>query len=514
MAGQLFVSGDSRYTVKNFRTFSSDGASFRMKPITIMTGCNGCGKSSMVKSMILLDSFLDSARKDFASGSDLDIWNYRLDFGIRPNDKLSSMERVISRNSLTKDLSFCYEVQSKLLGETVTATLCFLPEQGSKTGNGQLDSITLVGPDKKLLFYQKRGQDPVICEDILKPYFERFVLYANQLHHILEKGTCELDVASSEKEAFFDNILVYAKRFKGHKSLLLGKINNDTESIDAILSSPSSFSLYVQELLSSVLALDIPDCVSYMEISSVEVKKSYPLDSNSGMSEILNRYFTAREHFLGSEHNGEFIPGIFINTWLKRLKIGDRLSLILDDDKREASIKVFKREDDNEGYYLHEQGYGVAQLVTILLRIETAILESYRLKCERVVYTDKEEAIVENGTFHFPVTIAVEEPEVHLHPMIQSRLADLFLDAYSSWNIRFIVETHSEYMIRRSQVIVNESAYSDYDECDRLNPFEIYYVPIDGQKPYALQYRPDGKFMNDFGTGFFDEADNLVFKIL
>ena len=43
--------------------------------------------------------------------------------------------------------------------------------------------------------------------------------------------------------------------------------------------------------------------------------------------------------------------------------------------------------------------------------------------------------------------------------------------------------------------------------------FEAYYMPKDG-KPYSLGYRKDGKFVEEFGSGFYDEATNLAFDIL
>jgi hypothetical protein len=109
-------------------------------------------------------------------------------------------------------------------------------------------------------------------------------------------------------------------------------------------------------------------------------------------------------------------------------------------------------------------------------------------------------------------TIAVEEPEIHLHPDYQAKLAELFMSA-SEYKIHFIVETHSEYLIRRSQVIVAERKYESNAEVEKECPFQTYYVP-NGGLPYSLGYRNDGKFQEKFGSGFYDEASNLAFEIL
>lgn len=48
---------NTKYTIKNFRVFDSDGATFELNPITILTGCNSSGKSSLVKSLMLLGDY-------------------------------------------------------------------------------------------------------------------------------------------------------------------------------------------------------------------------------------------------------------------------------------------------------------------------------------------------------------------------------------------------------------------------------------------------------------------------
>jgi predicted ATPase len=48
--------------------------------------------------------------------------------------------------------------------------------------------------------------------------------------------------------------------------------------------------------------------------------------------------------------------------------------------------------------------------------------------------------------------IIVEQPEIHLHPMVQSVLADLFINASKERGIQFIIESHSEHLLRRMQL--------------------------------------------------------------
>ncbi len=48
-------------------------------------------------------------------------------------------------------------------------------------------------------------------------------------------------------------------------------------------------------------------------------------------------------------------------------------------------------------------------------------------------------------------TIIFEQPELHLHPSAQSKLADFLYQVSRERNIQFIVETHSEYLLTRLQ---------------------------------------------------------------
>ena len=48
------------FSIKNFRSFGEDGADFELAPITVLTGCNSAGKSSLVKALMLLSEMSQS----------------------------------------------------------------------------------------------------------------------------------------------------------------------------------------------------------------------------------------------------------------------------------------------------------------------------------------------------------------------------------------------------------------------------------------------------------------------
>jgi predicted ATPase len=59
-------------------------------------------------------------------------------------------------------------------------------------------------------------------------------------------------------------------------------------------------------------------------------------------------------------------------------------------------------------------------------------------------------------------TLIIEQPEIHLHPSVQSALADLLIGAVNSResekdrNLQLIIESHSEHFLRRLQRRISE----------------------------------------------------------
>lgn len=59
-------------------------------------------------------------------------------------------------------------------------------------------------------------------------------------------------------------------------------------------------------------------------------------------------------------------------------------------------------------------------------------------------------------------TIILEQPEIHLHPAVQSGLADVLIDAVEHRRVQILVESHSEHLLRRLQRrIADETLSSD-----------------------------------------------------
>ncbi|MDL5038891.1 DUF3696 domain-containing protein [Comamonas resistens] len=106
-------------------------------------------------------------------------------------------------------------------------------------------------------------------------------------------------------------------------------------------------------------------------------------------------------------------------------------------------------------------------------------------------------------------TLIFEQPELHLHPKIQSRLLDLFY-ALSESGRQCIIETHSEYFIHRLRLRIAQA------NDNRLNENSKIYF-IDKEKESSLIKSIN---INEYGSilkwpkDFFDQTDSEIERIL
>ncbi len=108
-------------------------------------------------------------------------------------------------------------------------------------------------------------------------------------------------------------------------------------------------------------------------------------------------------------------------------------------------------------------------------------------------------------------TIILEQPELHLHPKVQTRLADFFV-SMNALGKQCIIETHSEYLINRLRLIVAKSEDTQVSD-DTM----IYFVEKDketGASTYRkITINPYGK-IDHWPEGFFDEGEDLSSQIV
>ena len=107
--------------------------------------------------------------------------------------------------------------------------------------------------------------------------------------------------------------------------------------------------------------------------------------------------------------------------------------------------------------------------------------------------------------------IAIEQPELHLHPAVQSDLADEFIKSYKNNNNEFLIETHSEHLLLRIMRRMRQTAEDTLDDENlALTPDDVslLYVDADDNKTYILELElaEDGSLLDPWPGGFFEEG--------
>lgn len=275
-----------------------------------------------------------------------------------------------------------------------------------------------------------------------------------------------------------DSPIAMKKNVKGHNDEV-SKIQYLDENRKIIAEAADK----LEKVLSNIYVDYIPAHVATQKlILSIDDKQ----DINSL---IVHEFF--QENILAGESADRFIK-----KWLKEFEIGKNINVVPLSGEG-YYVKIDTGDDD---IHLADMGMGSIQLVILLLRLATIGHRS--------------------ETALQPWWIFIEEPEQNLHPMIQSKLADLFDDFTQTFCDPYmhtlIIETHSEYLIRRTQIMATEYVEKYLEPTiDDMFPFKVFYFPAErGKQPYDMQYLPNGMFANKFDSGFFDEAGRMHMEIL
>jgi predicted ATPase len=126
----------------------------------------------------------------------------------------------------------------------------------------------------------------------------------------------------------------------------------------------------------------------------------------------------------------------YVAEWLKKLGLIAEFKVeAVKEGSQIFQVKVKKTTGSSEAL-LTDVGFGVSQILPVI------VLCFY----------------VPEGS-----TVILEQPEIHLHPAVQARLADVLIDAYRKRHVQIIVESHSEHLLRRLQRRIAENELSNAD---------------------------------------------------
>jgi predicted ATPase len=183
----------------------------------------------------------------------------------------------------------------------------------------------------------------------------------------------------------------------------------------------------------------IKETLSYRNVNYINPLRAYP-KRYYFQDEVINSYAVSTIDSLQ-------LVDIFrdsvdvkksVNKWLKKFNIN------VDIAQLEEVIHKIRVNHNGLQLDITDVGFGISQVMPIIAQSYIATRNSITL---------------------------IEQPEIHLHPKMQADLADLFIETSQLENDHkyFIIETHSEYLLKRLRRRISEGVIS-------ANDVAIYFI--------------------------------------
>lgn len=481
-------------SVKNYKGFEE--ATIDLKPITLFLGENSAGKTSIIQLLLMLSQTALPSR--FKDKSPLDLHGHFA--------KMGPIEHLFR----DKDVSRPFEISIKFSDETLYYYPVRFLREYVRAIIRLTSSIRLAGVSDLLIERNAQGDYLKITEDSLmdtknfsvfinkfvevisKPIAQEFLkkskfftvvgsgvasadfynpalISFTSVHMILTKlqkvikdsseYTVKYQFSSNGKKIIISKVEISVGKtllfclYKGDEdyefeSDLLDRVNMDSRHIDAIRNNFSNNESIFTCFKYPYEYYDKPNSVE-TTLSNFFLKIVQKILDQLREEFDLNQLYhvgplrAAPKHYyvLDKENYWDFFDGTdpetcveilknnpntkeFVNKWLGYFGFSVDVS-----ESNEEMINHLVVDQDDNRLNIPEVGFGVSQILPILLQCHFARTDSLTM---------------------------IEQPEIHLHPKMQARLANLFADVITEKNKKLIIESHSEYMLRRLRRLMAE----------------------------------------------------------
>ena len=479
--------------VESFRSFVDSGE-IEIKPLTILVGRNSSGKSSLLRVLPLLKQSVSEETKEPI------LWFGGVDFG--------SLSQVRSRFSSATPVSFelsfdgisrsSDEVLISEFGEKYyvrspggAAGSIFLDDSETVRISQQLDDVASgegarvsrlicnVGGDSLALFFGPNGNvaqinfNGLVLDNVgsvsvvvvKKGFFPRFVDNSRagtptQLNRAMRDGPFFAALLRSLDKLFHHKVLEDGRRAIT-RSLRFGSQDSFRSHLEQTFTSTSTRVLSIcdtnpdefEKIRALVLLRMLPELVRrashQLEKFCSGVRYIEPVRARA------SRYYRYQELAVDDiASDGANVP-VFLHslnrkdredleTWLSK-SLGFAVSAERSGD---GHIQLLVQENGTGSLVnLADTGFGYSQILPIALQLWK--VNRSRIGVKRR-HADEDASV-----------IAIEQPELHLHPQMQAVLSDVFALSLSTAkaagsSLRLLIETHSEHLISRVGELIEQ----------------------------------------------------------
>ncbi len=527
-----------RIKISNFRK-AKETCEIELGPITFFTGQNNSGKSTVLKSLMVLSDYGKSDNHLELTFRGDNKWNHKID----------CYQNAANWDNFKQGLN---EIEFSFDNRDYQTILKFRPliqtlKKTEKIQSGLLESISIKRLSDGSWFKMEHLEEDRFQIHVEERFIESQRTDTSREIESLERNKLRIErrIEKLEKRLLVAKETRTQIRLKediAKQKQTVKDINNSLNKLhgeiqvdkDVLVFSPV---FEMQDLRDGLPVIDRiirMSLMKYFNQNEKQIGYSNNRNSNISLMRVSDRITSAInfsiDHlsphrnsqtrlYINDEHSNDIYAliskhaqhpikktskaGKFLKTWMERFDIGIDYN-IKPVEGIASMIHIYESEEDKKNetpINLVDKGFGAGQIFTILLCIALKIneRENGNKPMTRERFILGREAL-----------ILIEEPEANLHPALQSKLAELFFSAYRNYGIRFIIETHSEYILRKSQLLVK--SFNTEKSEDEI-PFKVYY--FDKEKgPYQMNYREDGVFQESFGSGFFDIASQHALALI
>ena len=494
------------FGVENLRSISSMRP-VELRPITILVGRNSAGKSTFLRSLPLLRQSLTvrTSGPVLWYGDFVDFGEYKQSVRRGCADSGISFNFMIRDFTLTQDFSYLYfrlgetdipplihteeskkikQVKLKfILKEVDELTVRKKVELNIKGANlemflsddGRCDCIHLNG--EKIEDLLRNQVFKFRDEDILSPLDIYSIATASQprrvwhdISHLMFAYIKQIFDEVGNKKINNDTLIAETTKLLKYTKLTprsILKLYNSTKSeemkgVYKKLTEPNyEYTKTLNQICGLYTTLSVYEqfCTTFNNL----IRNTTYI----GPSRVTNERYHRIQNFEVSEiaPDGRNLP-IFLaslkkkpradfSDWIKSLF---NFGVDIKTTEGHISIKVDEVNKKDTDVNLTDTGYGISQILPVLAKVWWATFSrNSRSENSRIGGYSQI-----SGQRNSPSVVAIEQPELHLHPAYQSLLADTFVNAINSrpnHNLIFVIETHSETFIDRLGELIENGEF-------------------------------------------------------
>ncbi|GGI72799.1 hypothetical protein GCM10007978_08270 [Shewanella hanedai] len=491
--------------LKNYKSFKNLD-NLNIKPITILCGENSCGKSSILQSILLLKQTKESRTPNnsiLLNGKYVhlgDVHNiihghnseeelaikYEYTFTREDFLKLNGGTRTISSRQILFHLLPRKSKELKSSTHTVTFYIKIKPSKDDKgyikTANiseykieistSDLSGKITHGPGLRIVSHENGITSrlnwinlPNFNMPSDKNYkmgsIEKVLVKYENLFPIIHVGSNNSSINNSGSINQYKTAPFSVLNFLRLMDDFLVKINNNISYIGPLREEPSRRYIYENEVLE-------------IGTKGENAAYIYQTEQNKSLNHSCFRFNESENVF---HNNSDTTLHEEINYWMSFMGISG-----FRPDFQSEIIRLEMEANSCAGTSVNiaDVGFGVSQIFPILI-------EGLRMNTSG--------------------TLLLEQPEIHLHPGLQMKMADYFISLALSGK-KLIIETHSDHIVNRliRRIIENEN----FEEMISIN-----FVSNNSSGAFVEEVKIDPhKGIVNWPNGFFDQTANEQEQII